>query len=116
MQNTKRKTPQAEARGKGRISAALEGIGCHSSGRSGGGLGLAGVLLVKLNQSRADFVIGTGSCAPGQGADSRLNAAAKLGYLHLGKARALQVCNECFPVHALILFANRYFMQRISDA
>jgi len=38
--NTKRKTPQAEARSESRIAAALEGMGCHGSGRSGG-LGFA---------------------------------------------------------------------------
>lgn len=41
--NTKRKTPQAEARSESRIAAALEGIGSHGSGRLGG-LGFAGGL------------------------------------------------------------------------
>lgn len=33
--NTKRKTPQAEARSESRIAAVLEGIGSHGSGRLG---------------------------------------------------------------------------------
>ena len=43
--NTKRKAPKAEAQSKGRCGTALEGMGSHGSGRSGG-LGFAGWLEV----------------------------------------------------------------------
>lgn len=55
--NTKRKTPQAEARSESRIAAALEGLGCHGSGRSGG-LGFAGGGCIKVATSKRLTVSG----------------------------------------------------------